>query len=66
MLLPALIFIGVAGWCMYALGDNYKTTQNKPTRLTQKENVILLPTFLDDHQEIKLRIKQSTPNFFHC
>jgi len=55
MLLPALIFIGIAGWCMYALGDNHKKTQNKPTKLTQKENVILLPTFLEDHQEIKLK-----------
>jgi len=60
MLLPALIFIGAAGWFMYALGDNHKTTQRKPTRPTQKDNVTLLPTFLEDHQEI--RIHNSTNN----
>jgi hypothetical protein len=54
MFLPALIFIGVAGWCMYALGDNHKTTPHKPTRPTQKDNVTLLPTFLEEHQKIRI------------
>jgi hypothetical protein len=60
MLLPALIFIGGAGWCMYALGDNHKTTQHEPTRPTKKDNVTLLPIILEEQQEI--RIHNSTNN----
>jgi len=57
-LLPALIFIGAVGWCMYAFGDNHKTTQGKPSRLFQQDNVTLLPIPLENQQEI--RINNST------
>jgi len=60
MLLPALVFIGVIGWCMYALGDNHKTTQHEPTRPTKKDNVTLLPIILEEQQ--KIRIHNSTSN----
>jgi hypothetical protein len=53
--LPALIFIVVAGWFMYAIGDTYKTTRNKPTRPSKKDNVTLLPTFLENHQEKRIK-----------
>jgi hypothetical protein len=60
MLLPALIFIGVAGWLMYALGDNHKTTLNKPTRPAQKDYVTFLPIILEDHQEKRIHNSTNT------
>jgi hypothetical protein len=60
LLLPALIFIGGAGWCLYALGDNHKAIQREPIRSTQKDNVTLLPIILEEQQEI--RIHNSTSN----
>jgi hypothetical protein len=51
LLLPTLIFAGLAGWCMYALDDNHKTTQHKLIKTNQKDSITLLPIFLKDQQE---------------
>ena len=53
VLLPALIFIGGIGWCMYTL-DSRKPTRQKPTqrRRAEKDNVTFLPIVFEEKQEI--------------
>jgi hypothetical protein len=50
MLLPALIFIGFMGWCMYAL-DNQKHTQKKLQNT--KDNVTLVPIIFEEQEQIR-------------
>ncbi|MCL4430443.1 MAG: hypothetical protein M1167_06790 [Chloroflexi bacterium] len=58
MLLPVLIFIGVIGWCMYALDKrNSKPARRKPTRQrpARKDNVTLTPITFEEQHEIRMR-----------
>ena len=55
MLLPVLVFIGVIGWLIYALGNPAK--RNAPRKLPKKEYITLLPIGLEEKQEIR-RITQ--------
>jgi hypothetical protein len=50
MLLPALIFIGFMGWCMYALGSQ-KHTQKKLQNT--KDNVTLVPLIFEEQEQIR-------------
>jgi len=60
LLLPAFIFIGAIGWCLYTLGDR-KTANRKPTyrKPVEKDNVTLLPIILEEQQEITVQNKSS-------
>jgi hypothetical protein len=51
MLLPALIFIFVMGWCMYWIGDQKRSDkiQHKPPK---KDNVSIMPIVFEEPQEI--------------
>jgi len=51
MLLPAIIFIGLAGWFMYSV-DNRNPAKHKQMRRrsAQKDNVTLLPVFEEQPQ----------------
>jgi hypothetical protein len=50
LLLPALIFIGFIGWCMYSMG-NPKPKRQKPSY--KRDNVTLLPIVFEDQQQIR-------------
>jgi len=51
MLLPALIFIAIIGWCMYWIGDQKRPDkiQRKPLK---KDNVTIMPIVYEETQEI--------------
>jgi flagellar basal body-associated protein FliL len=51
MLLPALIFIFIMGWCMYWMGDQKRSDkiQHKPP---EKDNVSIKPIVFEEPQEI--------------
>ena len=51
ILLPALIFIGVVGWFMYAM-DNKKPARR---RIPQGDGVTFLPIVFEEQNEIRMR-----------
>ncbi len=55
MLLPALIFIFLIGWCMYCISDQKRPAkkQRKPLKKDNiRDNVTLLPIVYEETQEI--------------
>jgi hypothetical protein len=52
MLLPALIFMFIIGWCMYWMGNQKRKerTQRKPPK---EDNVTIMPIILEETQEIE-------------
>ncbi len=58
LLLPAFMFIGTIGWCLYVIGDR-KTAKPKTTyrKQVKRDNVTLLPITLDEQQEITVQNK---------
>jgi hypothetical protein len=53
LLLPALIFIGLLGWCMMMIDDNHKPT--RPKRPAQKDHVTLIPIVFEEQHQIRMR-----------
>jgi hypothetical protein len=55
MLLPALIFILIMGWCMYMIGDQKRPDkiQRKPLKKDNvRDNVTIMPIVYEETQEI--------------
>jgi len=55
MLLPALIFIAIMGWCMYWIGDQKRPDkrQSKPLKKDNvRDNVTIMPIVYEETQEI--------------
>ena len=54
MLLPALIFIFLMGWCMYCIGDQKRPDkiQRKPIKKESGDNVTIMPIIYEETQEI--------------
>ena len=57
VLLPALVFIFIIGWCMYCIGDQKRPTkrQDKPLKKEKdnvKDNVTIMPIVYEETQEI--------------
>ena len=51
MLLPALIFIFIMGWCLYWIGDQKKPDKIK-RKSAKKDNVTFMPIVQEETQEI--------------
>jgi len=58
-MLPALVFIGIMGWLMYALepprrrASKHQPQPQKPKAKAQKDDgVTFIPAFLEEEQEI--------------
>jgi hypothetical protein len=51
LLLPALMFIFIMGWCLCWIGDQ-KRTDTTQRKTPKKDNVSFLPIVLEEEQEI--------------
>jgi len=51
MLLPAILFIFLIGWCMYCIG-NQERPDKKQHKPLKEENVTIMPILYEETQEI--------------
>ena len=56
ILLPALLVIFLAGWCMYVIGDKKRSDKRQPPKPIKKENekdnVTFMPIIYEETPEI--------------
>ena len=51
MLLPAILFVFLMGWCMYWIGDQKRPDKIK-RKPVKKDNVTIMPIVYEETQEI--------------
>ena len=51
MLLPAILFVFLMGWCMYLIGDQKRPDKIK-RKPVKKDNVTIMPIVYEETQEI--------------
>jgi hypothetical protein len=51
MLLPAILFVFLMGWCMYLIGDQKRPDKIK-RKPVKKDNVTIMPILYEETQEI--------------